>query len=318
MLLKIHEGTELPKLLVIKDCVAVKDASYFFSCVANRCKHNFPVHCFLHENSEFHFRKLLNPVLPQDHTSSIVVHDLFSDPFSWNSKQNNPVDKVDTAMAMIANQNGVVVALDSHLSLKNNQTQTLYKRLLQMKSQPTIVQIILMVHVDLLTPQEASVLDYLSDASVTMSNEHLMVERLRLKSASKREDGSTETPIAKVLLKRNTGKVVTSLESFHVSTSFSLESKPWVFDTVTTESNSNMDDHEKEDSSDLPNDVTFKLSLSKAEQQQRNKLVMPYTPGHKVEIKVEDSCNNNKAQIFYEPDEEDDFDDEDPDDDLEF
>ena len=310
MLLKIFEGSELPKLLIIKDSTAVKDGSYFLSCVSSRCKQDFSVHCFLWDYSQLEFNTVMNPISPYD--SNIIVHELHSDPFHWNSKDTH-IDELNSEWEAVPGKKGIVVAMDSHKIFRNNRT-AMFKWLIHMKNQLNIAQIILMVHEDLLTPEENVVIDYLSDASIMISNEYLLVEKLRMKSATKRNDGRPDIPIAKVLLKRSTGKIVNTLESYHISRTFSLHAEPWVFEEPTT----NKVDDEKDESSDLPKDVTFKLSLSKAEQKQRDKLVMPYTPAHKMDIKIENDANENKAQIFYEPDEDDDFDDEDPDDDLEF
>ena len=316
MLQKILEGVELPKFLLIKDYTSVRDDSCFLSCVANRCKQSYNVHCFLLEHKQFYLRHRLQPAILND-SNIPTLHDLCSDPYGWNTCINQGMnsttpDQMNNVSLAILGQNNVVVAIDCVKVLQNDVSKTLYQNLIEIKNQKNIVQFILMVHADLLTPAECKVIDYLADAIVELTNEHLMVEYLRQKSAIQRKDGDVNLPIAKFILK-STGKILNGVESFHISRNFSLETKQWVFD------NSDMKNDDLENDSDLPKDVTFKLSLSKAEQQQRNKLVMPYTPV-KLDVKIDNDTKNidHNPQIFYEPDEEDDFDDEDPDDDLEF
>ncbi|XP_077998454.1 elongator complex protein 5-like isoform X2 [Glandiceps talaboti] len=57
--------------------------------------------------------------------------------------------------------------------------------------------------------------------------------------------------------------------------------------------------------------LTFNLNLTDTERQARSKVILPYTIAQEKRMPQLKS-----GQIFYEPDEADDFDDEDPDDDL--
>ena len=55
--------------------------------------------------------------------------------------------------------------------------------------------------------------------------------------------------------------------------------------------------------------LTFDLTLTAKEKQDRANVVLPYTRPHI-------SLGKGEGQIFYQPDEADDFDESDPDDDL--
>lgn len=61
---------------------------------------------------------------------------------------------------------------------------------------------------------------------------------------------------------------------------------------------------------DPTSNLSFNLKLSQEEQAARANLTLPYTFHEKSKD------NDDKGKIFYQPDDVDDFDEEDPDDDL--
>lgn len=62
--------------------------------------------------------------------------------------------------------------------------------------------------------------------------------------------------------------------------------------------------------------LTFDLHLSHQEKVARARVVLPYTSAQQEAGLV--TPHTGSGQIFYQPDEADDFDDSDPDDDLDF
>ena len=67
----------------------------------------------------------------------------------------------------------------------------------------------------------------------------------------------------------------------------------------------------------LLEELTFNLKLTPAEEEARAQAVLPYTKTAEAAYTVElQGSRGGGGTIFYEPDEVDDFDDEDPDDDL--
>lgn len=64
--------------------------------------------------------------------------------------------------------------------------------------------------------------------------------------------------------------------------------------------------------------LTFDLHLSSQERKDRAQVILPYTSAQQGTGLVGMSSQTPSGQIFYQPDELDDFDDSDPDDDLEF
>jgi hypothetical protein len=65
---------------------------------------------------------------------------------------------------------------------------------------------------------------------------------------------------------------------------------------------------------DVTSNLTFNLTLTEEQQQARAKLQLPYLLDDKTKQTQLDL--GKKSQIFYEADEADDLDEEDPDDDL--
>lgn len=65
---------------------------------------------------------------------------------------------------------------------------------------------------------------------------------------------------------------------------------------------------------DLTSDLRFKLTLTEQQKEARAQLQLPYLLDDKT--KQNQLALGKKSQIFYQADEADDFDEEDPDDDL--
>eukprot|EP00730_Choanoeca_flexa_P016923 TRINITY_DN8081_c0_g1_i2.p1 TRINITY_DN8081_c0_g1~~TRINITY_DN8081_c0_g1_i2.p1 ORF type:complete len:210 (+),score=51.76 TRINITY_DN8081_c0_g1_i2:396-1025(+) len=70
----------------------------------------------------------------------------------------------------------------------------------------------------------------------------------------------------------------------------------------------------QEDPEALLDNLTFNLKLNDKEKEARSQAVLPYTKAAEAAYTVD--ANPGGGAIFYEPDDVDDFDDEDPDDDL--
>ncbi|XP_075225674.1 elongator complex protein 5 [Lycorma delicatula] len=108
---------------------------------------------------------------------------------------------------------------------------------------------------------------------------------------------STGKVIVKILHKKANGKLLKQVEECYIDSAGLFQSKKV---EITKEPSSKFDDNE------LPSQLTtFNLGLKEEEKLARSKLVLPY-------LKTE----NSGGSIYYEPDENDDWDEEDPDDDL--
>jgi len=118
-----------------------------------------------------------------------------------------------------------------------------------------------------------------------------------------------DTKLCSIIHRKPSGKIVRSKEVFTI--------KAGHIDIETYEENKVVEE-EAEDITDTL--TTFKIGTNKSEKEVKNNLVLPfYTDQQKSnfqagEVKLHDSVADNR--IYYEPDSGDDWDDEDPDDDL--
>ncbi|XP_063965511.1 elongator complex protein 5-like [Lytechinus pictus] len=100
--------------------------------------------------------------------------------------------------------------------------------------------------------------------------------------------------------KRSSGKVLQKREGYSIGDSYQLITFLGLPSTNTTE---------PDQQPDPTANLTFNLTLSESEKKARENVVLPFT-------KVSNNSTTGSGQIFYEPDQVDDYDDEDPDDDL--
>lgn len=62
--------------------------------------------------------------------------------------------------------------------------------------------------------------------------------------------------------------------------------------------------------------LSFNLSLTEEQRKQKENLVLPYLKAQQLEVSMDEEKKSHTGLIYYDPDAADDFDDEDPDDDL--
>eukprot|EP00057_Strongylocentrotus_purpuratus_P004032 XP_003727877.1 PREDICTED: elongator complex protein 5 [Strongylocentrotus purpuratus] len=101
--------------------------------------------------------------------------------------------------------------------------------------------------------------------------------------------------------KRASGKVLQKREGYSVGENYQIITFLGLPSTNTTS--------EREHQPDPTANLTFNLTLSESEKKARENVVLPFT-------KASNNSTTGSGQIFYEPDQADDYDDEDPDDDL--
>ncbi|XP_060078246.1 elongator complex protein 5-like isoform X1 [Ylistrum balloti] len=111
------------------------------------------------------------------------------------------------------------------------------------------------------------------------------------------------------LHKKISGKIIRIKEHFNISDQFEIEN--------ITELKSLIDETPQQPTGqvDPAANLTFNLSLTDQEKKARSQVKLPYTYDQdRIEATLNKSVGEGK--IFYQPDEADDFDEEDPDDDL--
>jgi elongator complex protein 5 len=137
----------------------------------------------------------------------------------------------------------------------------------------------------------------------------------------------TKGGIAHIEWRKKSGKVI------YESNGFILNEKTQLLDVVPTsqligEEIKEEEDKEKELESEIKAmkidptaNLSFNLSLTDEQRKQKENLVLPYLKAQQLEVSIDNEDNsgkkaNNGGLIYYDPDAADDFDDEDPDEDL--
>ncbi|PNF33968.1 hypothetical protein B7P43_G04669 [Cryptotermes secundus] len=151
----------------------------------------------------------------------------------------------------------------------------------------TVSQVICLIHEDTL-PDVHVALPQLC---------HLATTTVKIGSHTQSSRGN---PTASIIHKKQGGKILRQVEYYSIDADNRLKSEILTLVTPTVAG-------VNEDENQLPEDLTtFKLSLGQQEKEARSQLVLPYL-----------RINSEKGgKVFYQPDAADDWDEEDPDDDL--
>ncbi|XP_069703076.1 elongator complex protein 5 isoform X2 [Periplaneta americana] len=129
---------------------------------------------------------------------------------------------------------------------------------------------------------------------------HLATAYIEITAPTQSSNGN---PIASTIYKKKSGRVLKEVEYYSVDSENRLKAEK----LTSAFAGPAASDQEMKDDDDLLADLTtFKLSLGQQEKQARSELVLPYLRMNK----------EKGGKVFYQPDAADDWDEEDPDDDL--
>ncbi|XP_021926908.1 elongator complex protein 5 isoform X2 [Zootermopsis nevadensis] len=240
----------------------------------------------------------------EDH---VHFHDCFTDHRGWieSQKKENIKSGVNTRgnsllsvlqSSLVTSTNDCVVIIDSLMPLiyYNGFTKCyreLHSLLTKSVNGLAVSQVVCLVHKDTL-PDAHAALPQLC---------HLAATIVRVGPFTQSSRGN---PIAHIIHKKQGGKVLKRAEYYFIDADNRVKSEDL---TVVVPTTTGMN-KEMIDDSNLPQNLTtFKLSLGQQEKQARSQLVLPYLR----------RVNSEKGgEVFYQPDAADDWDEEDPDDDL--
>ncbi|XP_064642592.1 elongator complex protein 5-like [Lineus longissimus] len=234
--------------------------------------------------------------------SRIVTHDLCSDAHGWNGGTLN----LDTdLMALVSKRIGpgvetVAIVFDSLSPLLLHRTaqytcQTINSLAYRnVKKGITVKHLVGLVHRDL---HDSSILALLEHTATTILNVG-------------QPEHSNFTGTCHVTQKKGSGKITKKKEYFSLDASCQLSHSQEASMVIAVEK---LATESKEP--DPAANLTFNLRLTSDEKEARSQVKLPYT--HHEERKEQLLGNPQETgKIFYHPDKEDDFDEEDPDDDL--
>ncbi|XP_063157764.1 elongator complex protein 5 [Candoia aspera] len=297
-------------LVLIQDSVACEGRTLLKSFVVAAAQRAESIHVLSFDLPELEFKAGLGAEV----TSRIVFHDAFRDPLGWSGRGSGLTLGEFSASELAArlaaaSQGPATVVLDS-LSwlLLRLPFPSVCQVLAQLPRRANaaglkIVRLVALLHGDLHPPAQRDVLRAMARLVVT------------LQPAPGTGQGGDETPHAAALLHRKKGskffqkgELFTILPGFIVK--FLGEQPP---SGISGEDNA--EDGRGPAAADPTAHLTFNLRLSAAERQARESVPLPY---HFSEEKKSSllQTSTEEAKIYYEPDAADDFDEEDPDDDL--
>ncbi|KAL1123337.1 hypothetical protein AAG570_002422 [Ranatra chinensis] len=245
------------------------------------------VHFFAFENKEYVW---LNN-LKQEHGQKIRVYDFFSDPYGWFGGDPATLEFACSSLIERPSEDRQKLVVIDSLSypIQISSLHSVCRTFKKLRECPKLsngdhpILLLTVFHSALVDtePMSYNQMNYSATSSISLEGN--------------KKDSSDRTTM-NVLHKTSSGKIMQETYSCHLD-----KSGKFIFEKA--------EDKPLPKTSDEPSleMTTFKLSLKEQELESRRNLVLPY-------LKKKDEVGSGK--IFYEPDERDDWDDEDPDDDL--
>ncbi|XP_064384553.1 elongator complex protein 5-like [Halichondria panicea] len=318
----LRGGSELTDSVIIQDCVEVSGRPLLKSLV-HRYSQQSPVHLFLLESGRQDW----------EHCSTgkqLFYHDYYTDPLGWDHDDDITTTTTTgashtskrclhglTVQSCVGDVEGVrsvedvrsvddvrgVVVFDCLSMLLLTQSASSVSRLLHGLGHHCLL-VLSLVHADLHEDHVISQLSHVTSTVVSMQTPPPLTDYL-----------------CSVYHRRKSGKISKQVESFTISADYSTLSsslhRPHTHSTLSTTHTT------PSQAADPTANLTFDLTLTAKEKHDRANVVLPYTRPHitahthpHITSDTRPHISLGKGEIFYQPDEADDFDESDPDDDL--
>lgn len=319
----ILNGKEKSHLVVIHDSISQSGRPLLYCFVKSLLKSADYVHALLWDVPTDQFLSAFDPQMRE----RIFCYDGFTDPLGWNLKcgdsdkhvctihQNSNLAQIVKSKlnsdGFVSNSDSVIkvaIVIDSLSKLLLwKPTSAVCSSLHQLYSSSStnsqagyqVVQVVCLVHSDLHNDQSLTAVNFLASSILMLTREN--------------QQQNTDETVSwcRLLHKRKTGKVLRKVESITINDEYEMtehEEREW-------NASRSVKYNEPVAEVDPTQNLTFNLKLTDDERQARSNLQLPYMYHEKKtsEVTVHPS---GEGKVFYQPDEADDFDDEDPDDDL--
>ncbi|KAL5014460.1 hypothetical protein ScPMuIL_008730 [Solemya velum] len=298
MLSNIFDGKEKPQVVVLKDTIEQSGNTLYNSLIVGLCARVERVHILAFDRSP----DVILQELPKELHTRVTVHDFFHDLLGWlNSDKlsvNTDIVKyMENCLGNHGNQSAALI-INSLSSLIIHRTtsytcQVIHKLRSQNKTGCDLQQIVCLLHGDLHDNKSLALIEHTADCVLSVSP-----------SSTQAYTGCCGT-----LYKKKSGKVIRKEENFCIE-GYKLVQTAEVKDTSLV-IKQDIDEEQPDPAANL----TFNLSLTDKEKAARSQLVLPYTISKERQVESLNPVHGG-GQIFYQPDDADDFDEEDPDDDL--
>lgn len=242
---------------------------------------------------------MLKEVAPDTQTK-IIHHNFQNDFLKWNGSATPGLEsdllKEISAKGNLNKERKVAVVIDSLSCLLLFRPvpytcQTLHRLCNSTITGANVEQVVALLHRDLHDGNSLTLVEHTASTVIQTSP-----------SQSEGHEFCCNT-----LHKKISGKITRIKEHFNISENFEIDDLTElkaVVDTTPQQPTPQMDPAAN---------LTFNLSLTEEEKRARSQVKLPYMYDQQ---KIEATLSSGEGKIFYQPDEADDFDEEDPDDDL--
>ncbi|XP_062849245.1 elongator complex protein 5 [Trichomycterus rosablanca] len=294
MLLDVLQGAEAGGLVVIKDTVSYSGRrllKYYINCALKR---EDAVHVLGFEVPE----QELFAGLYSNRKHLFHFHNAYGDPLGWTNQSSFTVKQFctpDITRLIHEKQHGKasVLVIDSFSwVLRHCDPAFICQELQKLKRGGSVRMIIGLLHMDLHQQGVIGTICHLASTVISVT-----------------PASNATHALAKTTCRKKSGKVMQEHEFFSITEdlTLSLENKPGQHGHVQTDVDSN--------EVDPTLNLTFNLRLSAVEKEAKEKVALPFIFSEEKKSALL-RPNQGSGRIMYEPDANDDFDEEDPDDDL--
>ncbi|XP_030636582.1 elongator complex protein 5 [Chanos chanos] len=294
MLLDVLQGSEAGGFIVIQDTIHCSGRELLKCFVNTALKREDAVHILGFETSEEELRNGLD----NNCALKLHFHNGYTDPLGWTNCSLFTVKQFTTEhigqlLKKSTNPKATTLVIDS-LSwiLRHHNPVTVCQRLHELKKGGSVKVIIALLHSDL------------HQRGIVGSICHLATTVISV-TPGKRE----RSAMAKTTRRSKSGKVMQDEEFFNVTKDYA----------VTVQSRSSYPEPRQTEAetteADPTANLTFNLRLSEMEREAKEKVALPFVFSQEKKSALLKPVKGS-GRILYEPDANDDFDQEDPDDDL--
>lgn len=294
MLTELLQGTDAGGFLIIRDSASCSGRHLLKSFISAALNRDEAVHVLGFEVGE----EELKEGLKGSSTQRLHFHDAYTDPLGWT---DNPaftvhqfrLEGLTHLVKQTSPPRSVILVIDS-LSwiLRHVSPPAVCKTLQQLRKGGAVRAIIGLLHADM--HQRGTV------GSVC----HLATSTITVAPGMKGDEA-----VAKITKRSKSGKVMQDEEIFSVKEDLSV-----IVQNRPSQLGSKQTDPEEQETDPTAN-LTFNLRLSEAEREAKEKLALPFVFSKEKKSALLHS-GPGSGRILYEPDANDDYDQEDPDDDL--
>ncbi|XP_072233034.1 elongator complex protein 5 [Leuresthes tenuis] len=294
MLAELLQGTDTGGFLVIQDSCSCSGRTLLKSLINAALNREETVHVLCFDVSE----EELKDGLKTSVTQRLHIHNAYIDPLGWSDHpaftvhQFNLVELTHLVKQTSHTKPATLVIDSLSWILRHVSSPAVCKTLQQLKKGGAVRAIIGLLHADMHQRGTVGSVCHLANSVITVA-------------PGTKGDEAT----AKLTKRSKSGKVLQDEEIFSINEDL----------TVTVQSKPSNPEHKQSDTIEQQVDptanLTFNLRLSDTERKAKEKLALPFVFSKEKKTALLHS-GPGSGRILYEPDANDDYDQEDPDDDL--